>query len=668
MAKWLERIKEPRDIRGLPIDQLKEIAGEIRDEILRVTATNGGHLASSLGVVELTLALHYVFDTPRDRIVWDVGHQAYAHKLLTGRAGRFHTIRKEGGLSGFLRRSESPYDAYGAGHASTSMSAALGMAIARDRKGEDYKVVSVTGDGAMSGGICYEALNNAGMLKTDLLMILNDNEMSISPNVGALAHYFNRIITTHFYNEKRRGAIEFIKRLPAGQRFLNLTNRVEESVKGLIVPGILFEELGVRYLGPVDGHNLEDLIPILRKVHGFSGPILLHVITVKGKGRDYAEADPVTFHSPPLHFNAESGEAPATEPGPPTFTEVFAESLTAEARADGRIVALTAAMLEGTGLTRFQEEFPDRTYDVGIAEEHAVIQAAGMACEGLRPWVCIYSSFMQRAIDPILHDVALQKLPVAFALDRSGIVGADGPTHHGVFDLTYLRMIPDMVVMAPMDGAELRDMIHTAAHYDAGPIAVRFPRGKTAAGDNLTSPPRRLPIGRGQVLIEGEDVCLVGIGTMAAHALEAARLLEAGGIRVGVINARFAKPLDRDLILRAACRYSCLITVEDNAVAGGFGAAVLELLAIGDARAPAGDARSMAAPGESRDEPRVITLGIPDQFVEHGSPASLYHQCGLSAEAIAARVRRELTASARIHAARVHVLARDEDSPAASEG
>jgi 1-deoxy-D-xylulose-5-phosphate synthase len=630
-TKWLQNIQDPKDIRQLEVPQLRELAEEIREEMLHVVSVNGGHLASSMGVVELTLALHAVFDTPRDRIVWDVGHQAYVHKLITGRADTFHTIRQAGGLSGFPKRDESPYDTFGVGHASTSISAALGMAIARDQLGEHYKVISVTGDGAMSGGLCYEALNNAGMLKSDILCVLNDNEMSISKNVGALSHYFNRIITTYFYNERRREIIDFIRRLPVGQRFLQMTNRVEETVKGLIVPGIFFEELGFRYLGPIDGHNLEELIPTLQKVKTFHGPILLHVITTKGKGRSYAEADPTRFHSPPLHFDAESGEAPAKPDGPPSFTRLFADTLREEARTDKRIVAITAAMLEGTGLKDFQKEFPARTYDVGIAEEHALVCAAGMACDGLRPVVSIYSSFMQRAFDCIIHDVALQNLPVVLALDRAGLVGADGPTHHGVFDLSYLRMIPNLVVMAPMSGAEMRHMTHTAICYEEGPIAIRFPRASAEAGVDTEEPLQTLEIGKGEVLREGEDVCLVGIGNMAANALEAAEMLEAEGIRIGVLNARFVKPLDRDMLLEAARRYSCMITVEDNVIAGGFGSAVGELLVLEGV------------------EIRLIQLGIPDHFIEHGTQKELYEKYGLSAEAIARRVREVLGTAARIH-------------------
>jgi 1-deoxy-D-xylulose-5-phosphate synthase len=634
MDQWLSKIKDPKDLRGLSVEELKVVAEEIRELLLKVTATNGGHLASNLGIVELTLALHTVFDTPTDRLVWDVGHQGYPHKIVTGRCEQFGTIRREGGLSGFLRRSESQYDTFGAGHASTAISAAAGMAIARDRWGGKYKVVAIVGDGGLSGGMCYEALNHAGHLGTDLLVVLNDNEMSISRNVGALSNTFNRIVTTHFYNERRRDVIELIKRLPAGKLFLGMSHRLEESVKGLILPSRMFEALGFRYLGPIDGHNLEDLIPILQKVRTFPGPILLHVITTKGKGRPYAEADPIKFHSPPSHFDADSGEAPERPGGPPPWSRVFVEALREEARRDVRIVAISAAMLEGTGLSRykygFEEEFPERTLDVGIAEEHAVTAAAGMACDGLRPFVCIYSTFLQRAIDQTIHDVAIQKLPVKFALDRGGLVGDDGPTHHGAFDLTYLRMVPGMVVMAPRDAEELRDMTHTAALYEDGPIALRFPRGNVTAAPDAARPPRALPIGKGELLRVGGGVCLVGIGLGTEHALAAAELLAAEGAEVGVIDARFVKPLDRELLLAAAREYRWLVTVEDNALAGGFGSAVVELLA------DEGVAASVAR------------LGIPDRFIEHGQPEDLHAQCGYSPEAIVERVRELLRPAARI--------------------
>ena len=630
--KWLKHIHSPEDIRGLDFDQLCDLAEEIREEILRVTATNGGHLASSLGAVELAIALHYVFETPQDRLVWDVGHQTYAHKLLTGRADRFETIRRNGGLSGFPRRHESAYDAFGVGHASTSISAALGMALARDRKGEDYKVISITGDGAMTGGLCYEAVNHAGMVKPNLLIVLNDNAMSISKNVGALSNTFNRIVTTSFYNERRREIIDLIKRLPAGKRFLEMTNRVEESVKGLILPGIFFEELGVRYLGPIDAHNLEEMIPLLRKVQTFPGPIVLHTLSVKGKGRPYAEANPVKWHSPPLYFDSESGHAPPRKSGPPSHASVFVEALREEARRDTRLVAVTAAMLEGTGLVKFQEEFPRRTYDVGIAEAHAVTMAAGMVCEGLRPFVCVYSSFLQRSFDQLIHDVALQGLPVKFVLDRAGLVGEDGPTHHGVFDLSYLRMIPEMIVMAPASLPELRDMTRTAARYEEGPVAVRFPRGSGLSQlDEGDRRGRVIPIGKGELLRHGEEVCLIGIGNMVAHAIQAADQLAREGLRVGVVNARFAKPLDGELLEQVARRYAHLVTVEDNALAGGFGSAVGEYLL------------------RSQLDAHLWMIGVPDRFVEHGSLETLYQRCGLLPGQIAQRVRDLLSTGAPVH-------------------
>jgi 1-deoxy-D-xylulose-5-phosphate synthase len=650
MGKWLKKIQAPRDLRAMSVEELAIVAEEIRELLLKVTATNGGHLASNMGTVELTLALHFAFNTPDDRLVWDVGHQGYPHKLVTGRLEQFETIRRQGGLSGFLKREESSYDAWGAGHASTGISAAVGMAIARDRRGQKHKVVAVVGDGAMSGGMCYEALNHAGHLETDLLVILNDNEMSISRNVGALSSTFNKIVTTHFYNERRRDAIEFIRRLPAGRKFLQMGQRVEESVKGIILPTGVFEALGFRYLGPIDGHNLEELIPILQKVRTFSGPILLHVITKKGKGRPYAEADPIKYHSPPSHFDATSGQAPAKKAGPPAWSEVFVAALRAEARRDMRIVAVSAAMLEGTALSRFkhgfEEEFPERTFDVGIAEEHAVTTSAGMACDGLRPFVCIYSTFLQRAIDQIIHDVAIQKLPVKFALDRGGLVGDDGPTHHGAYDMTYLRMIPGMVLMAPRNAEELIDMTHTAALYEGGPIALRFQRGNVAAAPDAARAPRALTIGKGEALRAGRGVCLVGIGLGADHALKAAEALAGEGIDVGVIDARFVKPLDRELLLEAAGHYDQLMTIEDGALTGGFGAAVVELLADEGAMTP------------------VVRLGIPDAFIEHGKPEDLHEQCGYSVEAIVRRVRELVQPGATIQ----EMGGGDVKAPAATQG
>lgn len=625
MNNWLHKINDPADLRGLSIPQLKAVCEEIRDEILRVMAANSGHLASSLGAVELCVALHHLYMTPRDRLVWDVGHQAYAHKILTGRRDQFPTIRKENGLSGFLKRTESPYDTFGAGHASTSISAAVGMAIARDQKRDDYRVVSITGDGAMSGGICYEALNNAGTLGSDLLIVLNDNTMSISKNTGALSSAFNRIVTTHFYNERRKEVSEFIKRLPAGESMARFGHKIQESVKGLILPGVFFEELGIRYLGPIDGNDLDELIPTLRKIQQLSGPILLHIVTVKGKGRDYSEADPIKWHAPPLNFDLKTGKAPRSKPAPPKLQVVFADALREVARRDDKVVALTAAMLEGTSLTRFEKEFPERTFDVGIAEEHAVICAAGMACDGLRPFVCVYSTFLQRAFDPILHDVCIQNLPVAFALDRGGLVGADGPTHHGVFDISYLRMMPNMVVMAPMDAEELRAMTWTAHKYieeGRGPIALRFPRGSAKGILDVNDAPAEIEIGKAEVLTEGETVCLIAIGGVVAHAVDAAKILEKeDGLRPTVVNARFVKPLDTELLASLARSHKHLITIEDNVKAGGFGSAVNEAL------------------GEMGSKNRAIVLGVPDKFLPHGTQASLFEMAGISASCIVERVR-----------------------------
>lgn len=622
MSGLLQQIDDPADTRELTIAELNELCFEIREEILRVMAANGGHLASSLGTVELTVALHYLFDTPRDRLVWDTGHQAYAHKILTGRRDRFSTIRQEGGLSGFLLRSESPYDAFGAGHASTSISAALGMAIARDRQGENHRVVAIVGDGAMTGGLCYEALNNAGNVKSDLLVILNDNKMSISKTTGALASTFNKIVTRPFYNEHHRKIVEIIKRLPAGETMRRFGHRLEESVKAMILPGVFFEELGFRYLGPIDGHDLDLLIPMLKRVRELRGPILLHVITIKGKGRTYSEADPIRWYSPPApNFDLETGAIPPKKPSPPSYSVVFAETLIELARKDPRIVAVTAAMLEGTALVRFEKVFPERTLDVGIAEEHAVIAAAGMACDGLRPFVCIYSTFLQRSIDSLIHDVALQNLPVVFALDRAGLVGADGPTHHGVFDLTYLRMIPGMVVMAPKDAMELRRMIRAAHEYDEGPVAIRFPRGTALGKSGLGKRVKPLAIGRGEILAEGGEVCLIAIGNMVSQAKDAAQLLAAEKIRVGVVNARFVKPLDRDLLAKLCKTYRHLITIEDNVKAGGFGSGVNEALE------------------EMGIAQRAHILAIPDRFVPQGKMDSLYDQCGISAPAISQTVK-----------------------------
>ncbi|MBN1867021.1 1-deoxy-D-xylulose-5-phosphate synthase [Candidatus Sumerlaeota bacterium] len=627
-VSWLDRIHSPEDLRALPFDALTELASEIRQVVAETCSRNGGHFAPSLGVVELTIALHCVMDTPRDKLIWDVGHQCYPHKMLTGRARRFHTLRQPGGISGFPRRDESPYDAFGVGHASTAISAALGMALARDANGEDYRVIAVCGDGAMSGGLCYEALNNVGYLSPNILIVLNDNEMSIAPPIGAMSRYFNQLITTQFYNRSKQTAKDLLQRMPAvGQRVLNIGHKIESSIKNLIVPQeTIFEKMGIRYLGPIDGHDLGEVVTTLRHVRDLKGPMLLHVKTVKGKGYEYSESDPERWHSG-CDFEVETGRkmvavGEGVSGQPPTYTEVFAQTLVQEAEKDRRITAITAAMPAGTGLSLFADKFPKRFYDVGIAESHAVCCAAGMACEGLRPVVAIYSSFLQRAFDQIVHDVALQNLPVTFAIDRAGIVGDDGPTHHGVFDLSYLRMVPGLVVMAARDEAELRRMVVTAARYDGGPIAYRYPRSR-GTGATLDETPEPIEIGRGEVLYESArrsgrpSVAILSIGTMSASALSAAAILESKGIACAVADMRFVKPLDRTLLKRLAEECDLVVTVEENVVAGGFGSAVNE------------------AVGAMEIERRVVNLGLPDRWIEHGRVPDLLKSFGLDARGIA---------------------------------
>jgi 1-deoxy-D-xylulose-5-phosphate synthase len=625
-TNWLSKIQSPADIRGLSHEHLKEIAREIRHTIATTVSNNGGHMGSSLGAVELIIALHYLFDTPYDRLVFDVGHQAYAHKLLTGRAERFATIRTHGGLAPFLKRSESDYDAFGAGHASTAISAAVGMAKARDLAGEKRRIVAITGDGAMTGGLCYEALNNAGDLNTDLLVIVNDNEMSISRNVGAIHHYFNRVITGAFYNEAKNNAEDFVQKFPTiGNKVVNLVHKVEEHIKGFITPGLFFEELGFRYLGPIDGHNIESLIPTLKQVRDFRGPVLLHVITQKGQGYSYSEEDPINYHGP-QGFEVETGaplKTKAKKPSPPSYQKVFAKYLTELAEKDSKIVAVTPAMAVGSGLTDFQEKFPDRFFDCGIAEEHAVIFAAGLAAEGLKPFAAIYSTFLQRSFDMILHDVALQNLPVRFALDRGGLVGADGPTHHGVFDFAYLRMAPNMVVMAPKDEDEMRRMMKTALLYEDGPIAFRYPRAN-GLGVDLPKKIEPVEIGRGERIREGSDACVWAIGRMVSEAMRAAETLAAEGIEVEVINARFVKPLDEDLLADSASRHSFLYTYEDHARAGGFGSAVNETLVD-------------LAPGK-----QAVMFAIPDKWVDHGDVPKLWSELGMAPEDLAERIRQDV--------------------------
>jgi 1-deoxy-D-xylulose-5-phosphate synthase len=617
----LEKITSPADLRRIPEEVLPELAVELRRFLLSSVSQTGGHLASGLGALELTLAVHYVLDTPRDLLVWDVGHQCYPHKVLTGRRERFGTLRTYGGLSGFLKREESEFDTFNAGHASTSISAALGMAVARDLKGEDHRVVAIIGDGGLTGGMAMEGLNQAGYLGRQLMIILNDNEMSISPNVGALQGYLNRIIHGQPYRRLKDDVERFLLAIPkVGEGMLKLAKQAEHMAKQLIVPGVLFEELGFKYVGPINGHSIPQLLAVLREHKDEKHPVLIHVVTRKGKGYEPAEADPVFWHGA-TPFSVETGEVAKKSSGPPSFTKVFAQTLVGLAGNDPRIVAVTAAMPEGTGLDLFAKTFPERFFDVGICEQHAVTFAAGMASRGQRPVVAIYSTFLQRAYDQLFHDVCLMRLPVVFVLDRGGLVGADGPTHHGVFDLSYLRVFPEMVVMAPRDEDELRNLLATALACNR-PAALRYPRA-SGYGVPLLGAPRALPIGKAEVLRRGVDGHVWAIGTMATEALRAANRLGAeGGPDLTVVNARFVKPLDVELLgdqLRPGAR---LMTVEENAVSGGFGSAVMEAMA-------ALKVRDVA----------VECLGIPDEFQPHGSQEILRARLDLDVEGIMRRAR-----------------------------
>ncbi len=623
----LEKIESPADLRALPEEMLPELAEELRAFLLASVSQSGGHLASGLGAVELTIALHYVYDTPRDQVVWDVGHQCYPHKVLTGRRDRFHTLRTYGGISGFLRREESEYDSFNAGHASTSISAALGMAVGRDLRGEDFHVVAVMGDGGLTGGMAMEGLNQAGYLGRRLVIILNDNEMSISPNVGALQGYLARIMRGQPYRRLKDDIEHLLKAIPAlGEPMLKFAKQAEHMAKQLLVPGLLFEELGFKYVGPINGHSLPQLVATLREHRVEPHPVLIHVVTRKGKGWDPAENDPVFWHGA-TPFSVETGEVAKKKPGPPSYTKVFADTLIELAKRDERVVAITAAMPEGTGLDAFARALPERFFDVGICEQHAVTFAAGLATRGLRPVVAVYSTFLQRAYDQIFHDVCLMRLPVVFALDRGGLVGADGPTHHGVFDLSYLRIFPELVVMAPKDEDELRHMLATGLALDR-PSAVRYPRGN-GLGLPLEAPPRPLPVGRAAVLREGPDGVIWAIGTVANDALAAAaRLAGAGGPDLTVVNARFVKPLDVELLARQVRPGSAVMTVEENALAGGFGAAVMEAV------------ERLGVAGV-----RFERLGVPDEFQPHGSQEILRARLDLDAEGIHRRAREFFAAS-----------------------
>jgi 1-deoxy-D-xylulose-5-phosphate synthase len=618
---YLDRVTIPADLKGFTLAELRGLAQDVRTLLVESVSKTGGHLGAGLGSVELAIALHYVFDTPRDKIIWDVGHQAYPHKILTGRKHRMATIRQYGGLSGFLKRSESEYDTFGAGHASTAISAALGMVAARDATGENYNVVAVVGDGAMTGGMAYEGMNNAGLLKKNMIVVLNDNNMSIAPNVWAISNYFTELIANPSYNRFKANVYHLTQKLdPWGDRIRKVAGRVEEGIKAIITPGVLFEALGFRYFGPINGHNLSQLVRIFQEVKAYNGPILVHMITQKGKGYKPAEADAQRLHGV-TPFDKVTGLAPKKAETAPTYTKVFGDALTQIARDNPRVVGITAAMPDGTGLDILQKELPSRFYDVGIAEQHGVTFAAGLATQGVIPVVAVYSTFLQRAFDQIIHDVALQHLHVVFALDRGGLVGADGPTHHGVFDLSYLRMIPGMVVMAPKDESELRDMLYTAVEHRGGPVALRYPRGNgfgvpTKAGFEA------IPIGRAETLRTGRDLAVLALGGTVIPSLRAAELLEAEGLSVEVVNMRFVKPLDERLLADVAARHTRVVTVEDNVITGGFGGAVAE---------------AFAALGATHL--RLRLHGLPDAFVDHGSPAELARDTALDTPGIAAVVR-----------------------------
>ncbi|HUS81132.1 MAG TPA: 1-deoxy-D-xylulose-5-phosphate synthase [Armatimonadota bacterium] len=620
MSGRLESIRSPEQLRGLSSRELRELAEEIRHEIIQTVSETGGHLASNLGVVELTIALHYVLDSPRDKIVWDVGHQCYAHKLLTGRCEQFCGLRQQDGLSGFTLRSESEHDCFGAGHGSTSISAALGFAKARDLRKSTERIVAVIGDGALTGGLAFEGMNQAGDLGADLTVLLNDNNMSIAGNVGALSTHLAmiRANVTPAMRHAREEMARMLERLPMGQSLVLAMDRFRDGVKGLLIPEMLFEYLGFTYLGPIDGHNVDDMVDILTQAVRLPGPVLVHALTRKGKGYEPAERNPRKFHSSPP-FDPATG-APKSRSLRPRYSAVFGETLVELGERDEKIVAITAAMLDGTGMERFNRRFPHRTFDVGLCEEHAVTFAAGLAAAGMKPVVAVYSTFLQRSYDQIIHDVCLQGLPVVFALDRAGLVGDDGPTHHGVFDLSYLRQVPNMTVMAPRDEAELRDMMVTALAL-GGPAAIRYPRGE-GLGVDLQREPEALEVGRAQVLREGADVALVAIGAMVRDAEEAARRLAEEGIEATVVNARFAKPLDGELITSLARNIGAMVTIEENVLAGGFGSAVLELLE-----------------REGACDVRLRRLGIGDVFVPAGNKRLLLAEHGLDVDGITAAAR-----------------------------
>lgn len=612
MERLLDLINSPADLKKIGVEDLPRVSAELRELIIETVSEVGGHLASSLGAIELSIALHYVFNSPEDKIVWDVGHQAYAHKILTGRRAQFKTLRQAGGISGFPRPAESVHDAFGVGHSSTSISAALGMAAARDLDGKSNKVLAVIGDGSMTAGLAFEGLNQAGHIKKDIIVVLNDNEMSISKNVGALSSFLSRKITGRFATNLKKEVEAFIKNIPRiGDRLVGIARKAEDSLITLFTPGMLFEGLGFHYIGPIDGHDMEALLATFRDVADLKGPVLVHVLTKKGRGYIPAENDPASFHGvgPFVKDTGRSRGKPK-----PSYTNVFSAALLEVAEVDRRVVAITAAMPEGTGLSLFAERHPERFFDVGIAEQHALTFAAGLAKEGFVPVTAIYSTFLQRAYDEVFHDVCLQDLPVVIAMDRAGIVGQDGATHHGLFDISYLRHMPNMILSAPKDEEELRQLLYSSVNYNH-PSAVRYPRG-TCEGVDMSAPLTLIPPGEAEVLKEGSDVVLIALGTMVRPAMEAAVKLDAAGIKAGVINARFVKPLDERLIIDAASAYGAVVTLEENALQGGFGSAVLELF----------EERGVRC--------HVKRIGVADEFIEHGGQAELRAQLGLDAKGV----------------------------------
>jgi 1-deoxy-D-xylulose-5-phosphate synthase len=630
--KHLNSINSPADLKKLDLTELKVLVEEVRDYLIDTISKIGGHLGASLGVTELTVALHYVFNTPDDKLIWDVGHQGYIHKILTGRKNELKTIRQYGGISGFLKRSESEYDVFGAGHASTSLSAALGVAAARDFLQKKFKVVGIIGDGSMTGGMAYEAMNNIGLLKKDMIVILNDNKMSIAPNVWALHNYFNELLANPAYNKFRNYVWDATGKLDKkiGDRLRHIAAKVEGGIKGVVTPGMLFEALGFRYFGPINGHNIVNVVKILEEIKDFSGPSLLHVVTEKGHGYKPAKTHFQKFHAS-TPWDKITGEAIKKSGGSTAYTKIFGQALVEICKQNEKVVGITAAMPDGTGLDILQKEMPERYFDVGIAEQHAVTFASGLATEGFTPVCAIYSTFLQRAYDQIIHDASIQKLPVVFVMDRAGLVGADGPTHHGSLDLSYLRCIQGMVIMAPKDEQELRDMLYTATLYKKGPIALRYPRGN-ALGVEI-KPFSQIPIGKGEIVEKGNDVAVIAVGNMVDMAKKARKELAEDGIDVEVVNARFVKPLDGELLKDVFKRHKKVLTIEDNVIAGGFGSAILEFI------------NQHKIQGVD-----VIVHGLPDRFIDHGTPDELYADLKMDGKGISSIIREFLIKKEKVSA------------------